>query len=341
MSDNNETRKEIPIWGDLIPGNSPKSKTDILHIHPEYTMQDIFTKYPGIWDKTSETLGDMSGNDTLVYRQEIEHGPAKMTYEDVPFLVPYLVPESDRCVLICPGGAYLTKSMESEGRDIAAFLNEAGINAFVLWYRSYPYHAPYMFLDCQRAVRYIRFHAQEYGINPNKIASVGFSAGGNLNGVEALVYRNRPVTDEVKDYVPDEIDRTDANVNALGLIYPCVTLNVDKAAAAIAGVEVYNDPVRRKAFADPLELRTHIQKGDMPMFLCNTWDDDVLNPEFLTELALEAHRKGVQIELHQFPFGGHGFGGCVDEQMPQFAKDRSIVQQWKPLFANFINKVFA
>ena len=332
-------KKHIPIWGSCIPGNSDKSKLTVMDVHPEYTMEDIFTKYPGVWDKSCEELGDMSGNDTLVYRGEIENGFARETFTDEPFLIPYLAKGSDKCVIICPGGAYLSKSMDNEGEDIAAFLNAAGVSCFVLWYRTYPYHAPLMFLDCQRAIRFARYHAQEYGIHPQKIGIVGFSAGGNLCGVTALVFRNQRV--EYPGYVPDEIDGEDAAVNALGMCYPAVSLEDDKATACIAGAEVYNDKEKRLAFSARYDMRTHVQEGDCPAFLCNTMDDDVLPPLRLAELAMTMHRKGVSCELHMFPEGGHGFGGCVDEQPLEFARDRTAVSQWKGLFANWVNRIFA
>ena len=62
----------------------------------------------------------------------------------------------------------MTKSMMTEGEQIAELLNEAGISAFVLWYRSYPYREPIMFLDAQRAIRYIRYHAADFGVDPKK-----------------------------------------------------------------------------------------------------------------------------------------------------------------------------
>ena len=135
-----KSKELIPIWGDVIPGNTGESKHDRMH-----------------WD------------DTLVYREEIKDGYAKETYADVPFLVPYLVPGSKKCVISCPGGAYLSKSIDNEGEQIAEFLNAAGISCFVLWYRAYPYKAPYMFLDLQRAIRFLRFHAEEYGFDPDQI----------------------------------------------------------------------------------------------------------------------------------------------------------------------------
>ncbi len=327
----------LKIWGDVIPGNSSKSKTDVMEIHEEYTPEDMFVNHPGIWDKSTPRVEDMTGNDTMVYRQEIEHGPAKMTYEDEPFLVPYIAEGSDKAIVICPGGAYLTKSMEAEGRDIAAFLNEAGISAFVLWYRSYPYKDPIMFLDCQRAIRYVRFHAKEYGIDEKKIGIIGFSAGGNLAGVTSMHFRNQPISYE--GYAPDEIDAIDASVQSIGLIYPAVTMTKDKIMAVVAGRDMYNnDEAGYNALAEKYDFLNNVQEQDPPMFLCSTFDDDVVPPERLTEFALKAREKKVALELHQFIDGGHGFGGCVDEQNPMFAHDRTAVQQWRALYANFVNR---
>ena len=53
-----------------------------------------------------------------------------------------------------------------------------------------------------------------------------------------------------------------------------------------------------------------------------------------------ASKKGVKTELHLFPYGGHGFGGCIHEQMPMFMQDWSAVKEWKGLFADWINRTF-
>lgn len=334
-----ERKERIPIWGGTIPGNTGASKADVMRPDLSLSMQDIFSKYPGVWDKSCDQLGEMKGNDTLVWRQEIQDGYAEETYSDVPFLVPYLVEGSEICVIACPGGAYLSKSMDTEGEEVAQFLNEAGISCFVLWYRTYPYHAPYMYLDCQRAVRFVRYHAAQYGISPDKIATVGFSAGGNLCGVEALCFRNEPI--EAVGYVPDAVDAADGRPNGVGLCYPAVSLIDDKATACIAGVDVYNDKEKRAVFSAQYDMLTHVQEGDAPMFLCNCFDDDVLPPMRLAELAGVCREKHVDCELHIFPGGGHGFGACVEHPNPFANPDYTAVRQWKTLFVNWLRRIFA
>ena len=90
--------------------------------------------------------------------------------EDRPTLTIYL-PEPGKAVrtgvVVCPGGGYVHLAMKKEGFDIAEWLNSIGIAAFVLKYRLGPrYHHPIEMWDGQRAVRYVRYHAKDYGIDP-------------------------------------------------------------------------------------------------------------------------------------------------------------------------------
>lgn len=163
-----------------------------MDVHEEYDMMDLMVKHNGIFNIRVSVVEDMSGNDTQTYHNEIlnENCPARLVYEDEPILIPHLVSGSDKCIICCPGGGYLDKSMEGEGVDIAEFLNEAGISCFVLWYRSNPYKSPVMFRDCRRAVRYVRYHAADYRIDPEKIGIMGFSAGGNLCGTTVEIFQD-------------------------------------------------------------------------------------------------------------------------------------------------------
>jgi acetyl esterase/lipase len=312
-----------------------------MDIHEEYTIEDIFRDHPGVFDSGKDFVEDLSGNDTMVYRDEILTGKAKETYEDEPYLIPYIVQGSDRCVIICPGGAYLSKSMENEGEDVASFLNKAGISCFVLWYRSYPYRAPVMFRDCQRAIRYVRYHAKDYNINPDKIGIVGFSAGGNLCGTTVQIYRNTCV--EAEGYIPDDIDFVSAHVNALAMIYPAITFEDSQVfLECIEEKDLVRDPATRAKLAQHYTLKNHIKKNDPPTFLCSAIDDSLIPPLQICEYAQVLKRNDVPVELHIFDKGGHGFGGCNPARVnPMFPNDYTRVDHWKDLFSSWINTLFS
>ena len=103
--------------------------------------------------------------------------------EDKPSLTIYPVSENrvPTAVVVCPGGGYAHLRWNTREAISREWLNHLGIPAFVLKYRLGPkYHHPVELGDAQRAVRYVRAHAAEYGINPTQIGIWGFSAGGHL-----------------------------------------------------------------------------------------------------------------------------------------------------------------
>ncbi len=93
-------------------------------------------------------------------------------------------PAPHTAVVVCPGGGYRNLAYEKEGTQIAEWLNLRGITAFVLTYRLTPrYHYPEPILDGYRSVRWVRSHAAEYHVAPDRIGMWGFSAGGHLVGM--------------------------------------------------------------------------------------------------------------------------------------------------------------
>src|SRR5277367_377603 len=91
--------------------------------------------------------------------------------EDQPKFTVYLPTAPIRTgVLVCPGGGYQNLAMDHEGDQVAKWLNGYGVAAFVLQYRLGPkYHHPVEMNDAERAMRMIRAHASEYGIDGNRL----------------------------------------------------------------------------------------------------------------------------------------------------------------------------
>lgn len=115
-------------------------------------------------------------------------------------------------VIICPGGAFQFRSMQNEGYDVADMLVPMGYQCFIVNYRIAPYTMRESATDLQRAIRYVRAHAEDYHINPENIALVGFSAGGILNGEVLLNWRDLTNGHGTRQLLPSRRSRRSARV---------------------------------------------------------------------------------------------------------------------------------
>ena len=136
-----------------------------------------------------------------------------------PYMSVYEVPEGVEvrgAVLISPGGAFMFRSEVQEGSSVARSFARNGYLSFVVHYRVRPFTEEESGIDIARAIKYVRYHADDYGINEDKIAVVGFSAGGIANGHAVLEFGNT-INGSILDssYVPDEIDKVSSTPNAV------------------------------------------------------------------------------------------------------------------------------
>ncbi len=331
--------EKINIWGSVVPYNTGKSKLeDMPVIHKDWTMKDIFmAKENNIFEKDGD-MNEADVLDTHVYIEQMATGVCSMNYDDVPYLEAYVVEGSKYCVLDVPGGAYITVSMDNEGTDVAKTLNAQGISVFVLRYRTYPYKAPVMFADCQRAIKWLMANSEKYGYDKDKISMIGYSAGGNLVGTTYNLFMNENLLPS--DYVKDDIDNIQPKVVSLGLVYPKLMFtNSSKILAAVTGVEALKDENKRAELIDKYTLHTKINESHVPTFIVNATDDELIPSEDVLTYAVELQKNKVPFEMHLYGRGGHGFGGCLAEPHPMFKKDREGVETWMTLYSIWLKKL--
>lgn len=197
------TPQRIQTWIDLINeqwnNNNPSGSGDA-----------VMTGKVNLWEKDNIP--------TITHNVNNSDGP-----DFIPHMEVFTVDESTTpkgAIIICPGGAFAFRSMQNEGYDIADMFVPMGYQCFIVNYRIQPYTMRESATDLQRAIRYVRAHADEYRINPENIALVGFSAGGILNGEVLLNWRdltNGTALDS--SYRPDALDNVPVSACAVGMIY--------------------------------------------------------------------------------------------------------------------------
>lgn len=295
-------RTAVPIWGAAIPFNSSKSKYDdmlITKTPPPMVMMNWFS-----WIFGKKLMKDNHGHDDFVDRNIIKKGLAKETYEDVPTITPYLVEGAKTSVVIAPGGGFCMMSDENEGIYPAKLFNANGISAFVLSYRLEPYRFPIPCLDMQRAIRYVRHHASEFGVPADSVGAMGFSAGGYTAAGSAIFLGNSPV--EAEDYTPDEVDAENGMPDYLVPVYPVVDFDTNpNMLANLKGPEFYTDPEKREQWKRDYALTDHaVDAKDVPQFLTYGTKDPLGGQDTYALVIKRLNDKSKVVVLEG---AGHGF----------------------------------
>lgn len=205
-------------------------------------------------------------------------------------------------VVVCPGGGYYGLSFINEGSQIAKWLNTLGITAFVLKYRL-PDDAimekkmigPMQ--DGQQAIRIVRRHAKEWGINPQKIGIIGFSAGGHLASTISTHF-------DEKVYEPG--DSTSARPDFSLLIYPVISMDSTITHMGSRQCLLGNSPTPElvKHFSNELQITDKTP----PAFMVHSIDDGTVPVQNSIRYALAMREHKIPCELHIYQQGGHGYG---------------------------------
>tara|TARA_B100000809_G_scaffold266900_1_gene332738 strand:- start:30660 stop:31538 length:879 start_codon:yes stop_codon:yes gene_type:complete len=224
-----------------------------------------------------------------------------------------------KAVVICPGGGYHGVAYNWEGTDIAKWFNAKGVTAFVLKYRmpnsgsvKVSYEAPRQ--DAQRALRYVRYNADAYGIDKDQIGVMGFSAGGHLASTLGTQY------DMKNNFKETELDIVSARPDFMILVYPVVTMKEDYTHKGSKNALLGKNPSQKLIEQYSNELQ--VTKNTPPTFIVHAADDKAVPVENSLQFYKSLNDHGVAAEMHLYPYGGHGFSLAIGKGRLQSWVDR-------------------
>lgn len=265
-----------------------------------------------------------NSQNTLITHQEVALWPngapnAQGTApEDIPTLTLYPVSGTEAAptaIVICPGGGYGHLSMSHEGYEVAEWLNKRGISAFVLKYRLGPkYRYPNQLLDVQRAIRWVRAHAAQYGYKEDQIGVWGFSAGGHLASTAATHF------DSGLKNPSDDIDKQSSRPNFMILAYPVITMRSQSTHQSSLRNLLGENPDPKLVTLLSNELQVTSQTP--PAFLFHTTEDPVVPVENSVNFYLALRKAGVPAEMHIYLIGRHGVGLAANDPILHTWTDR-------------------
>jgi acetyl esterase/lipase len=260
----------VVVWGSVASaeaGDEERGKGDAAQ---EVVVLDLWpAKAPG------ET--ERGGEETFTTDEKGRRRITNVSHPTVTVYRPAKGKATGTAVVIAPGGGFRHLSWDHEGEYVARWLNSLGVTGVVLKYRvpRRPDNPQAAYQDGQRAVSLVRSKAEEWGIDPDRIGMIGFSAGGGVTGHVMLNPDHRSYT------AVDDIDEVSCRLNFAVLIYAGLGLGSDGPTPTV-------------------------DEDTPPTFLAVAHDDRLAESTVRSYLALR--KAGVPAELHVYATGGHGFG---------------------------------
>ncbi len=276
-------------------------------------------KFLDLWPNGAPSDNGLSG-------PEVDEGNNRVSNISVAKLYVYL-PEKEintgAAVILMPGGGYRREAMSHEGYEVGEWLKSKGVAGIVLKYRLPNYgHHQVPLEDANRAVRFVRQHAKEWGIDPNKVGVGGASAGGHLASMAGTTFDlgNPDATD------PAEVFSCRPDFNLL--LYPFIFIHE----------EDVQQGRRSRLFSEndgwdiiqKYSSERNVTANTPPTFLVLADNDKSVNPRHAIEFYLALKKHDIPAEMHIFQDGGHGFG-ITKQNMPS--------DQWPDLFYDWLKTI--
>lgn len=263
-----------------------------------------------LWEGLAEEAGLKPGETKCEQRGTPDRSNRWMVRNAAPVLSIYR-PDAGRATgaacLVFPGGGYGGLAIDKEGHFVARWLAERGVVGVVLPYRcgGGEHRFPVPQQDAERAVRLVRTHAPEWGVRPDRIGVMGFSAGGHLAAI---------TTTGVGGGLPagvDPLEDVSARPDFAVLVYPVISMREGVTHGGSRTNLLGKNP------SDELVAKTsadeQVSEQTPPTLLIHSVDDGsvpVANPQRFYEAC---RTKGVPVEMHLYETGGHGYGMWAEE----------------------------
>lgn len=228
-------------------------------------------------------------------------------------------------VVVLGGGGYFRIQVGTAARPVAQWLSALGVTTAVLYYRlpvdGWKAEAP--FQDGQRAIRVLRAHADELGIDPARVGMIGSSAGANLGGIIG--------TRADTDFYPavDAADALPSRPDFLGLLYPVISLR-----APLDTTRSRRELGTQPDAVEQYSVELHVDDRTPPTFLAHAADDPIADVRHSLWMFDALREHGVPAELHVFESGGHSWGlgkpGTPPAAWPRLFADWMRLHGWLP-----------
>ena len=230
-----------------------------------------------------------------------------------------------KAILVIPGGGYGAVCSDREGEPIAHAFMPYGYNAFVLHYtvgRKKPF--PQQLIEATLAIKHIKDHAEAYGIDPDQLFVVGFSAGGHLAASTGVLWKNEEVLKAVP--MPDGYNKP----RGVMPIYPVICDHI----GSFRNLWCTDMPTKEQI--DMVAIDQHVDADSAPAFIMHTANDQVVDVRNALTLATAYSLADVPFELHIYPDAPHGSALCnriTARNNPKW--NNPNIAEWVRLAANW------
>ena len=234
-----------------------------------------------------------------------------------------------KAMLVIPGGGYGAVCSNREGEPIAHAFMPYGYNAFVLHYtvgRKKPF--PQQLTEAALAIKHIKDHASEYGIDPEQLFVVGFSAGGHLAASTGVLWKNEEVLKAVP--MPYGYNKP----RGVMLIYPVISPQFAHHFSSFQNLWCTDTPTAEQL--DAAAIEQHVDTDSAPAFIMHTANDQLVDVRNALTVATAYSLAGVPFELHIYPDAPHGVALGNQITAGTTAKfNNPAIAEWVRLAANW------